>query len=266
MVIVVIAMLISILLPSLQRVRKQANDIGCQANLREWGVVINVAAAENDGEPAPCFENFYGPNPAGGANIWEYAHGRGTLSLCPAASRLAKGKVFLDEDGSTHWTHGSAFSAGWAASGDGSIVAAFSYAFNGSLVPQRTPEHPKTFVRWWSSVSRKGCPHASIPVIFDGLRGGETGAWSSESKLGPPPFEDYIGPSSPGSSWPYLCFNRHNGGVNYLFLDWSVRKVGVKELWTLKWDKDFDTAGPWTKAGGVKPEDWPQWMRRFKDY
>jgi len=171
-VIVVIAMLISILLPSLQRVRKQANDIGCQANLREWGVVINVAAAENDGEPAPCFENFYGPNPAGGANIWEYAHGRGTLSLCPAASRLAKGKVFLDEDGSTHWTHGSAFSAGWAASGDGSIVAAFSYAFNGSLVPQRTPEHPKTFVRWWSSVSRKGCPHASIPVIFDGLRGG----------------------------------------------------------------------------------------------
>ena len=49
-------------------------------------------------------------------------------------------------------------------------------------------------------------------------------------------------------------------------MDWSVRKVGVKELWTLKWDKDFDTAGPWTKAGGVKPEDWPQWMRRFKDY
>jgi hypothetical protein len=22
----------------------------------------------------------------------------------------------------------------------------------------------------------------------------------------------------------------------------------------------------WTKAGGVKPEDWPPWMRRFKDY
>jgi hypothetical protein len=49
-------------------------------------------------------------------------------------------------------------------------------------------------------------------------------------------------------------------------MDWSVRKVGLKELWTLKWHGQYDTDGPWTKRGGVKPEDWPQWMRRFKDY
>ena len=49
-------------------------------------------------------------------------------------------------------------------------------------------------------------------------------------------------------------------------MDWSVRKVGLKELWTLKWHHEYDTAGPWTKAGGVQPEDWPQWMRSFKDY
>jgi prepilin-type processing-associated H-X9-DG protein len=60
--------------------------------------------------------------------------------------------------------------------------------------------------------------------------------------------------------------NRHDGGINALFLDWSVRKVGLKELWNLKWRKDWDTAGPWTKAGGVTPEAWPEWMRRFKDY
>jgi hypothetical protein len=45
-----------------------------------------------------------------------------------------------------------------------------------------------------------------------------------------------------------------------------VRPVGLKELWTIKWHSDFDTAGPWTEAGGVQPEDWPQWMRSFKDY
>jgi len=59
---------------------------------------------------------------------------------------------------------------------------------------------------------------------------------------------------------------RDDGGINFVFLDWSVRKVGLKELWTLKWDREFDTAGPWTKAGGVRPGDWPEWMRRFKDY
>ncbi len=60
--------------------------------------------------------------------------------------------------------------------------------------------------------------------------------------------------------------NRHNGFVNVVFMDWSSRKVGVKELWILKWHREFDTAGPCTKAGGVQPENWPQWMRSFKEY
>ena len=63
-----------------------------------------------------------------------------------------------------------------------------------------------------------------------------------------------------------FCINRHNEYINGLFLDWSVRKVGLKELWKLKWHLEFDTAGPWTRAGGVQPSDWPQWMRGFKDY
>ncbi len=63
-----------------------------------------------------------------------------------------------------------------------------------------------------------------------------------------------------------FCVDRHDGHTNGLFLDWSVKKVGLKQLWTLKWSHDFDTAGPWTKAGGVQASDWPEWMRRFKDY
>jgi len=62
------------------------------------------------------------------------------------------------------------------------------------------------------------------------------------------------------------CINRHEGTVNCLFVDGSVRKVGLKELWTLKWHKSFNTAGPWTKAGGVSPKDWPEGMMPFKDY
>jgi hypothetical protein len=64
----------------------------------------------------------------------------------------------------------------------------------------------------------------------------------------------------------HFCFNRHDGFINATFLDWTVRRIGLKELWTLKWHRNYDTNGPWTKAGGVAPEDWPQWMRKFKDY
>ena len=77
-------------------------------------------------------------------------------------------------------------------------------------------------------------------------------------------FWDHQPPRSERGSM--CCINRHNGHVNGLFLDWSVRKIGLKELWTLKWHSDFDTSNPWTRAGGVQPEDWPEWMRNFKDY
>jgi hypothetical protein len=43
-----------------------------------------------------------------------------------------------------------------------------------------------------------------------------------------------------------VCLNRHKGFVNGLFLDFSARKIGLKELWTLKWHRSYNTAGPWT--------------------
>ena len=64
-----------------------------------------------------------------------------------------------------------------------------------------------------------------------------------------------------------VCIDRHgNGSVNMVFMDGSSRRVGLKELWMLKWHTGFDTTGSWTRSGGVVPSDWPLWMRKFKDY
>jgi prepilin-type processing-associated H-X9-DG protein len=60
--------------------------------------------------------------------------------------------------------------------------------------------------------------------------------------------------------------DRHSRGINVVFFDFSVRKVGLKELWTLKWHQHSNTAGLWTKAGGVLPDAWPKWLRNCKDY
>jgi hypothetical protein len=83
------------------------------------------------------------------------------------------------------------------------------------------------------------------------------------------PSQTDIPPSFDGeraNQMQFSCINRHVGHVNGIFMDWSPRKIGLKELWTLKWHTQYDTAGPWTQAGGVKSEDWPQWMKSFKDY
>jgi hypothetical protein len=63
-----------------------------------------------------------------------------------------------------------------------------------------------------------------------------------------------------------ICINRHKGYINTVFLDLNVRRVGLKELWTLNWHRNFDTMGIWTTAGGAIASDWPTWMRHFKDY
>jgi prepilin-type processing-associated H-X9-DG protein len=70
-----------------------------------------------------------------------------------------------------------------------------------------------------------------------------------------------------GGGMKPVCIDRHgHGRINVVFLDGSVRKVGLKELWMLKWHAKYNTANEWTRAGGVQPGDWPEWMRKFKDY
>jgi len=64
----------------------------------------------------------------------------------------------------------------------------------------------------------------------------------------------------------HFAIDRHNGTINHAFFDWSVRAVDIKELWTFKWHRTYDTSGFWTKMGGVQPGDWPRWMRNFKEH
>ena len=48
-VIAIIALLLSILMPALQRVKKQARAVACVANLHQWGLIWKMYCDENDG-------------------------------------------------------------------------------------------------------------------------------------------------------------------------------------------------------------------------
>jgi len=107
----------------------------------------------------------------------------------------------------------------------------------------------------WRTVDARG--PANIPVFLDSMwRGGGPCYGIGQVRIEPP--ADNGEWSGYNAEMHHFCIDRHNGYINCLFLNWSVRNVGLKELWNLKWHREFDTSG-WSGA-------WPVWMRKFKDY
>jgi hypothetical protein len=98
-----------------------------------------------------------------------------------------------------------------------------SYGFNTTalidppvLLPPRVPSRNPIKIDLFSIRGR-----ANIPALLDSTVPGGT-------------FHEFSGPPTASRSSTNFCINRHNVHVNCLFMDWLVRKVGLKELWTLK--------------------------------
>ena len=261
-VISVIVMLVAILLPTVHRVRKQAAGTVCQSKLRQWAFLFSPDTTQDLDKPVfrPERARWIGPLygwPEGEwlpEMVYRYGPQVRDLFLCPIASRPERADG-QGARGSTFYT----WCFARAADQKGPVVDKGSYGINPGVynmgIPSVDGEKYSGSAHW--AAPPPGTEAAYVPVLLDS---GCVVAWYMDYRSPPPPYE-----GCPSSGYD-ICINRHDGGINVLFVDWSVHKVGLKELWTLRWNRDFDPRGPWTKAGGVKPEDWPQWLRRFKDY
>jgi prepilin-type N-terminal cleavage/methylation domain-containing protein/prepilin-type processing-associated H-X9-DG protein len=259
-VISIVALLMAILLPTLGRVRKQAQATACQANLRQWSLYYAAYTGDND---------YRMPKVCGGGLTWNvpavlawqlrdlsapgpdpeipHLYGYQNLLLCPAARIMTESAPDTHVYGRTHspWQERTHVTYANMAS---------SYGQNAWMAGD-----PPNRAQWLTCLI-KGA--SRIPVYLDSRY-----AFGLPEETEPPPeYEEFLPTDIIGNSMHFFAMDRHSGGINSLFLDWSVRKVGVKELWTLKWSKEFNIAGRWTRAGGVQPDDWPVWMRKFRDY
>jgi len=264
-VIAIIALLMAILMPALQRVKKQARSAACQMNLHQWSQVWSMYCQDNDGYF--CMEGRGSSDWPRGNWIVALRHlyrTRSGILICPMAKkRLASGASL-----SSHGGPFRTYIMGTGAFGDRQEEG--SYGANCWIFNER-PGAADTIqsrpVKWnWKTMDAKG--GNKIPLFADTMwRGGgpfyQNGS-SGSNRITPPEFNgQWLGAAH---EMKHFCIDRHNGSNNHLFLDWSVRKVGLKELWKLKWHRQFNTNGFWTKAGGAQPSDWPHWMRIFKEY
>ena len=262
-VIAIIALLMAILMPALNRARKQARSAACKVNLRQWGTIWAMYCQDNDGYF--CMESTQAGWPRGNWIIvlrHLYRTKAGIL-ICPMAKKRLSTAANLVNYGGPFRTYIMGTGGPEDRREEGSY-GANCWLFNerpGQTTIQSRP------VKWnWKTVDVRG--GNNIPVFADSMwRGGgpfyQDGS-SGSNRITPPAFSGQW--SGAGHEMKHFCIDRHNGSINHLFLDWSVRSVGLKELWKLKWHRTFNKNGFWTKAGGVQPSDWPHWMRNFKEY
>jgi len=226
-VIAIIAVLMAVLMPALQRVRKQAQAAACQSNLHQWGSSAMMYATEHDDK------------------VWRIPRGQGEwmevlrkyyldvdkIRLCPAATRPcqdtdgteARGSVdtmWGRPDEQTEW--GGRQRGYWG-----------SYGHNRWVEQRFTPDD----TRFWERFFVKGAQN--VPVFADSAF---AHALPRQADLIPPKplvfFSDIPVDAGGRQIWRF-CIDRHNGTINTCFLDGSVRKVRLHNLWNLKWHREW---------------------------
>ncbi len=249
------------------RGRRHAKQMLCLSNLHKWGIIFQQFAADNDGYFMrgwfQSFDNNYPIN----SDYWmealrPYYGNEHKLRCCPEAtvpsSEInARGEYYI---GGTFTAWGVLSSWGWEVWTPGDYG---SYGMNSWVCnpPQQEDSWPP--ILWnWRTANVAGAEN--VPLFTDNQW---IDGWPTEFD-DPPAFEGE--PFNWGSQMGRFCINRHEGFINSAFLDFSARKIGLKELWTLKWHRSFLVDGPWTIAGGVTRDNWANhgtgWMKDFKDY
>jgi len=259
-VIAIIALLMSILMPALNKAKKQAYAVICLSNLHEWGLAWKQYFDDNDGRTIDTIEHLQ----------WvvqtvpyflqvqkeKLVPGRvykDTLLICPSAK---KPKLRI-EQGVEQW--GGKLHA-WMAWPGGQAELEGEVGFLGSYGINQYVSHDEGNVRRgvvWKNAYVKQAHY--VPLLLDSARDGHTPLPQDD----PPEYDGEIYFSDPTDIHEIkgFCLNRHNKHVNCVFMDFSTRRIGLKELWELRWHQNW----PRDRAAWGRPQ-WPPWMAPMKEY
>jgi len=255
-VISIIALLLSILMPSLKKAKQASRKVLCVSNLKQWGIAWSMYSSDNKSlVPTGWIGNmetssFWNKMVNGqGVCLYPYVEQSEEIRMCPEV----RGTGLEAGYDSSEYQYTN-IPAPWAAWGkwsvDGGIDSpdVFKDDFGSYGVNYYAGNHPSDN-RYWKRFDVPG--GSRIPLFAECF-------WPSSAASHfdtPPEYEGQIGGGT--GDLRRFTVNRHRGYTNILFMDFSTRSVALKKLWSLKWNRQFNLNNPQTRQNA----QWPLWMQ-----
>jgi len=240
-VIAIIALLMSILMPALRLVKRQAKDIIDRSNLRQWALIFAMYTEDYDGHFFDAVNMMWT-----GATRSYYQDPK--IRCCPMATKR------WGEGGRGTFAAWDIGATGGPVNWTGDRIGDYgSYGLNEWLY-----DPPEGYEYLWESPTKYNWRHinvkdaSNIPMLLDcwWLGGGPI------HKDAPPIFEGEMTDDN-FNDIKRFCLNRHNKAINGSFLDFSVRRIPLKCLWGFKWNRGYKT-----NYGSPR---WPLWMEKYPE-
>jgi len=273
-VISIIALLLSVLLPALTKAKDAARVVVCQANTKQWVYASGTFAAEHKDKMPDAYGNM-APSKIGNGQWWMQAmrpyYEDPQVRHCPNVQGTWSqvdinpgGGLDSDHDPRKHWV--ASYSAAFKGKEEPLIINGVegisgSIGINGWLMDASRGTYYGQASDHWGSLATVKSP-ASVPMWGDAFW---VDAWPAandqKGQLDLPQLDQYnttlwqIDPMQ----MQRFCVVRHgNRFVTWVFVDGHTEKVSLKQLWGLRWSKNFQTSNKLTR----NQADW-RWLKKF---